>query len=269
GMQLKEIAGWNQVASDWEALLQLEPEGCFAAEVGERCVATTTAINYESRFGWIGMVIVDPAFRRRGIATRMVERAIQYLESVSCRCQKLDATGPGARVYEKMGFTIEYEVQRWFRDPQRAGPVKGVPNLGPLSVEALDSLADLDRSAFGASRLELLRWYCSNSCPSFLAGKEGNPLGYAVGRVGSRAWQMGPLVATETQVAQDLMAGSLAAVGSKPVIGDVVAHNHDAVRLLQSFGFERQRVLYRMFRGKNAWPGKPLQTFCLAGFEYG
>lgn len=281
-MQLKEWAGWNQVPADWEAYLLLEPRGCFVAEVEGKVVASTTNINYQRRFGWIGMVIVDPAWRRRGIATQMVHRAIAYLESVSCPCQKLDATEAGARVYETMGFTVEYQVERWLgRSARLAAESEG--ELAILSRDHLDSLERLDTDAFGALRRPLLEWYCSNTSPRFVlldpsrdrepAGKSDThlfrPQGYLVGRPGSKWWQMGPLVAEDAKAAERLMRRFLSALPEAPIIADVVAHHQEAVRLLEGFGFERQRVLQRMYRGENRWTGRPGPTFCLCGFEYG
>src|SRR5262249_49185807 len=128
GMRLKGEAGWNQCASDWKAYLQIEPDGCFIAELDGRAVGTATAIPYEDRLGWIGMVLVDTDARRKGVGTRLVAETIAYLESVACRCQKLDATEAGALVYEKMGFHIEYEVQRWQRSGKDDSEKRAFPS---------------------------------------------------------------------------------------------------------------------------------------------
>ena len=269
GMLLKDRAGWNQIPQDWKCLLNLEPQGCFAAELEGRCVASATAVNYESRFGWVGMVLVAPDFHRQGIATQMVEHTVDYLQSRGCQCQKLDATYAGTRVYEKMGFTVEYEVQRWIiRLPAKIVKTES-GGLSLLTVDTLDVGTGMDRTAFGASRRELLHWYSSNKAPGFYLQDSQWMAGYILGRPGSGAWQMGPLVASDAGVARNLMTAYLSGIDSGSVIADVVADSKQAVTLLQGLGFEKQRVLYRMFRGENRWPGRPDQIFCLAGFEYG
>src|SRR5207245_1664402 len=80
-MRLKEAAGWNQTEDDWRRMLDLEPEGCFGIEQEGRLVATTTTICYGSRLAWIGMVLTDPEFRGRGLASRLMRRALEYLDS--------------------------------------------------------------------------------------------------------------------------------------------------------------------------------------------
>src|SRR5438045_882532 len=111
-MQLKELARWNQTESDWRRLLRLEPRGCFCARIDGVLTGTTTAITYSSELAWIGMVLVDPEYRRRRIATRLMQAALDYL-SERVATVKLDATPDGQPVYENLGFKVESLVERW------------------------------------------------------------------------------------------------------------------------------------------------------------
>ena len=111
-MRLKEAAGWNQTEADWRRLVKLEPDGCFAAIENDQLVGTTTTTTYEDDLAWIGMVLVDPQHRRRGIATRLIETALAYLDG-KVAVVKLDATAEGEPVYEKFGFKTESLVERW------------------------------------------------------------------------------------------------------------------------------------------------------------
>ena len=77
GMRLKEIAHWNQAETDWELFLSSNSKGCFVAEVDNRVVGTVTTIIYEDRFAWIGMVLVDPEIRNRGIGRALLRQAIE------------------------------------------------------------------------------------------------------------------------------------------------------------------------------------------------
>jgi len=96
-MRLKEAAGWNQTEADWGRLLKLEPNGCFAAVENGQLVGTTTTTTYKEDLAWIGMVLVDPQHRRRGIATLLVETALAYLDG-KVGVIKLDATAEGSPV---------------------------------------------------------------------------------------------------------------------------------------------------------------------------
>src|SRR5919112_5707112 len=87
-MTLKEAASWNQTEDDWLRCLRLEPDGCFGIEADGMVVASTTVIRYGSDLAWIGMVLTRPEFRGRGLARRLMERAIEYAGN---RTIRLDA----------------------------------------------------------------------------------------------------------------------------------------------------------------------------------
>ncbi|MCB1202766.1 MAG: GNAT family N-acetyltransferase, partial [Verrucomicrobiae bacterium] len=54
---------------------------------------TATTTSYASDLAWIGMVLVHPDFRRQGIGTALLERAIRHLrEERRVTCVRLDAT---------------------------------------------------------------------------------------------------------------------------------------------------------------------------------
>src|ERR1044072_2141876 len=110
-MELKEAACWNQTEADWRRLLSLEPNGCFGAVKDGRLVGTTTTTIY-GELAWIGMVLVEPQQRRQGIAAKLMNAAVEYLEG-KVETIKLDATALGQPVYEKFGFEVESEVERW------------------------------------------------------------------------------------------------------------------------------------------------------------
>jgi GNAT superfamily N-acetyltransferase len=270
-MRLKNIARWNQIPADWEGFMELEPEGCLVYEVGDQVVGTATAFDYENRFGWIGMILVDPDFRRRGIATRLMERTIENLESLPCPCQKLDATDMGARVYERIGFQVEYAVERWRRpaDSLSTRLSQDVRDVRQLDSTVVDLISAWDKRSFGSSRKRLLRWYCSNGYPGLLAGDPLSPEGFIIGRPGSNAFHVGPFVAADPDVAGQLLQKYLSPLEGQHLITDIVVPNQAAQEIFRACGFQRHRELLRMYRGPNDFPGKPDQVFSLAGFEFG
>ena len=113
GMRLKEAARWNQTTQDWENVLALEPEGCWVYEVDGVVVGSTTAVLYGQDMAWIGMVLVLPEYRGRGIARELMQHALRYLEERAVHCVKLDATDMGRPLYEQLGFVEELVIERW------------------------------------------------------------------------------------------------------------------------------------------------------------
>src|SRR5205823_4675748 len=80
--QLSAEAGWNQTEHDWRMLLDIAPEGCFGIEADGQVVATTTLVCYEQRLAWIGMVLTKREYRRRGLARRLLNKALAQAEQI-------------------------------------------------------------------------------------------------------------------------------------------------------------------------------------------
>jgi len=111
--RMRAALGWNQRREDWARYLRHAPDGCFLAEWEGQPAGTVTTTSYGEDLAWIGMLLVHPDYRRRGIATALMERALEHLRSRRIRCIKLDATPEGRPVYERLGFRDEWTMQRW------------------------------------------------------------------------------------------------------------------------------------------------------------
>lgn len=265
GMRLKEIAGWNQTVADWERFLSASPEGCFVAEREGLVVGTVATIAYEDRFAWIGMVLVDPEFRGRGIGTRLLDEAVAYLDARRLPTLKLDATPQGKPIYAKRGFLSEYEIERWaLRRPPGNDPAPETQS------EDLTAVFAFDRDVFGASREALLR-SLAGSAPQFtrVVRKGREILGYAFGRYGSRADHLGPWVARDASAASQLLDAFLRCSNRGAVFADCLIANPWARPLLRARGFELSRPLTRMARGPNEHPGRPELVCAALGPEFG
>src|SRR5687767_11181819 len=90
--ELRALAGWNQTIADWERILQLDPSGSVVAGAEGRILGTTAALLHEEGVAWIGMVLVHPEWRKRGIGTALLVRALERLDGLGAGCVKLDAT---------------------------------------------------------------------------------------------------------------------------------------------------------------------------------
>ena len=104
GMRLKEIAGWNQTARDWERFLRRVRKAVSWRRPRGRWSEPLRRLLYEHRFAWIGMVLVDPASRGQGMGTKLLVKAIEHLDTCGIPSIKLDATPQGKPLYEKLGF---------------------------------------------------------------------------------------------------------------------------------------------------------------------
>jgi len=255
-MALSEEAGWNQVAADW--LLMLRLGSGFAVRDGGRVVATALALPYPPVFGWVSMVLVHTPYRRRGLATRLVERATATLTEAGL-LPVLDATPAGAEVYGRMGFRPVGNLQRW----RGTGGAGAAAARGPAVADGVD---ELDRTAFGADRSGILADLDGRPAPVAELAAGGD--GYLLSRAGRTATQLGPLVASDATTAVALLAHGLDAVAGAVVV-DVPEQATGVAAHLAGRGFAPERPFVRLALGRDAIAGTPELVHAIAGPELG
>lgn len=258
-------AGWNQNADDWRVFLDLGRS--FAVDAPDGTLAATAAtLPYPGGFGWISMVLVGGAWRRRGIATRLLQRSIESLQGAGM-VPVLDATPAGREVYRPLGFRDGWPLTRWRRKVDAAaGHVPGVRAVEPRDWR---SVLALDSDAFGGDRGPLLERLRVRSREFACVAETGGRLhGFLLGRPGRIATQFGPIVAADESTAIALAAYAHARL-SAPVIIDVLDEHVEFGRWLASHGFEKERPYTRMTLGRDHTVGDPRRCVAIAGPELG
>lgn len=249
-LSLCRASGWNQLREDWQRLLDYDPTGCFVATCDERLAGTVTTTRYGRDLGWIGMMLVEPGFRRLGIATALIRHSVEYLQSNAVRCIKLDATPDGELVYRNLGFECEWRFHRWSRQKLVARTQTNQPNP---SSHLPDQAVKLDRSAFGADRSVFLNVLGE---ASFIYVTRD---GYGMLRPGFLASYLGPVCALTPTVAESITT-ELCQLTDHPVFWDIPTPNSKAIRIARSLGFSPIRDLTRMsLAGKRSSPNLRLQ----------
>ena len=270
GMALSRAANWNQNEADWRMMLRLgKGFGLSAADGG--LVASIVLLPYEQAFAWMSMVLVSPGHRRLGYASRMLRRALAYLQSRRLSAV-LDATPAGHEVYVQEGLRDTWGFQRYSLPEPR--PVPGAQEFAGLRLRRCNAgdwpqILALDLPAFGASREPLLRALAARLPEAALVAERGSTIcGYLLGREGREAQQLGPLIATDLPAAQALLGQALARVRA-PLYMDIV-DRHAGLRdwALQQ-GFSVQRPFTRMVHGAECAPGNNETVMLVAGPELG
>ena len=243
---LSSTAGWNQRLADWRMLLQLAPAGSFAAVAGDRIIGTAIGIDYGT-FGWIAMMLVDPAWRGRGLGARLLEEAIGAVPpEVPIR---LDATPLGRPLYQRYGFEDEAQLTRHVAEPSiDSTSGGGTHRVRRLTAADLPAVIKRDDRIFGAHRRLLLEWTLEGAGRyAQVIDTDAGPQ-YCFGRPGRLFDQIGPVVAADDDSARALVSASLPAADGKAVVIDAFDRHTGFTEWLKSRGFVASRPLFRMRR---------------------
>ena len=255
GLVLSTEAGWNQNEADWRFFLS--KGGVFGMRDGARLVATAALLPYSAGNAWISMVLVTADFRRRGIATKLVDACLDVAARRGLTTW-LDATPAGASVYGPLGFTPTLQLRRLrLTKPQEAKAARQ-PSAGNL-----EALIVRDASAMGFDRSTLLSEFAARSGSRVVSGAQA----MALIRDGRTARHIGPLLADRTDQALALIDAIVSSETGPWLIDAVHSHDEFLNGLVRS-GWNIERPFQRMRFGRATVAPAQL-PFAVAGPEFG
>jgi ribosomal protein S18 acetylase RimI-like enzyme len=266
---LSDAEGWNQTETDWKLLVNNSQNICLLAESGRKVIGTATAMNYSGEVAWIGMVLVEKAYRGRGIGKMLLSNLLNRLNSF--KSVKLDATPAGQPLYEKLGFKNEYHIHRMTTPSMNnAQPFLSGITPEPVLISDIPEITVLDASIFGVERITLVSSLINeNPENSWCIKRNGRITAFALGRQGRKYHQIGPVFASSLMETIILISQTLLKLAGKPLVLDVSTEKVELINWLNSIGFVRQRDFVRMYLNENLCPGKPENQFLICGPEFG
>jgi GNAT superfamily N-acetyltransferase len=256
GLVLSTEARWNQNEDDWRFFLS---KGLVfgVRDDAARLIATAALLPYAAGNAWISMVLVTESWRRRGIATKLVDACLSTAKQMGLTSW-LDATPAGATVYGPLGFSPTLQLRRMRLATPGAWAAAS-------SLEACDpaALVARDLHVMGFARNPLLLEFASRAGSRVV--KSGNAM--ALIRDGRTARHIGPLFA---ETPDEALALVQAIVRSEqgPLLLDAVHSQTKFIDGLNGTGWNIERPFQRMRFG-----GATVQTdelpFAVAGPEFG
>jgi GNAT superfamily N-acetyltransferase len=276
-MELKNALGWNQTPEDWRRFLLLSPQGSFKALRGKELVGTAVAYIFD-RVCWIGMLIVKEGCRHQGLGRELFRRCLDYSARQECGLVLLDATREGVSLYGSLGFRPEFLVGMSLG---RIGAGTVPPAMHPdssirrIDPEDLDAIVSLEASAQGAVRRELLDLLLrQNPGRGFVCfDRQGKPDGFVLYRPGFHSHQVGPMIAANDGVAEDLLRAAfsdLLGTGGEAAVALTVPVNNSGMReTLRKWGLSVEPRLTRMSKGRKRLQAREEMVYALSGPEKG
>jgi ribosomal protein S18 acetylase RimI-like enzyme len=258
------IEGWNPGTHDARCFRAADPDGFFVGVLRGEPVGSISAVAYDAHFGFIGLYIVKPEFRGKGLGLRIWQHGIAYLGERNIGLDGVVAQQPN---YRKSGFALAYRNIR-FQGIAEAG-IAGSAALLDAHALPLDQLSAYDRRFFPASRDSFLReWIGQPDAVALADVVDGQMRGFGVLRRCREGRKLGPLFADDAQIAERLFTALVARCPGETVTLDVPEPNPAAVALAVRHRMTSVFETARMYT-KEA-PDIPLaQVFGVTSFELG
>ena len=259
---LSAALNWPYRIEDWQLALELGHG--IAVEAEGHLVATALWWSYEDQFATCGMIIVNPAWQRRGIGAAVMD---ELLRQSAGRTMLLCSTREGRRLYETLGFLPFGQVHQ-HQAVLLDRPAESTADA-TRRFEASDwgALCEVDRLATGMGRERLLRaLVASSECR--VIEQQGAVSGYAMLRRWGRGYVIGPVAARSVTDARALIAAHLASQVGRFVRIDVTA----ACGLsgwLEQIGLTRVDEVTLMVRGQRPATDAHTSLFALANQSFG
>jgi hypothetical protein len=238
--------GWNPGTDDAGPFHAADPQGFLAACRAGEAVGSISVVRYGRDYGFLGLYIVKPAERGRGIGRRLWEQGMRHLER---RVVGLDGVVEQQANYARSGFATAHRTVR------HGGHLPVTEDrlddrIREISPEDAGAVIAYDRHLFPAPRETFLRqWLDPKGRRGFAFVDGGRITGYSVIRRCREGYKIGPLFAEDYAVAEALVRAAARAAGGEVVFMDVPEPNILAARLMAEFGLSPVFETARMYRG--------------------
>jgi len=144
---LSSAQGFRDRTGFFELVLRTSTCRALAGVVDGRLIATGVA-TANGPVGWLGGIVVDAEFRRRGLGRAVTEELCRGLRAAGCVTISLESTDAGRPLYEEMGFRLATNYHQLQADHLPIPPVLPdgavVRRLAPADWPAI---FELDRLA--------------------------------------------------------------------------------------------------------------------------
>jgi GNAT superfamily N-acetyltransferase len=256
--------GWNPGLNDAQCFYAIDSNGFFMGELDGRMIASGSAPIYDDQFAFIGLYIVEPAYRGQGYGLALTKAMFDY---VGDRNAGLDGVEAMAERYARLGLRRAHRSVRYAFTPKATKTVAA--EIVPLTTIPFAELAAYDRRHFFARRDNFLKAWIAQPQAVALGFVDANCLkGYGVLRKCRSGYKIGPLFAEGPEIAESLFDALCNHAVGAPVSIDIPEPNQAGNALAVRNEMQSNFACERMYlRGD---PGLSLDNiFGITSFEAG
>lgn len=251
--------GWNPGIDDAAAFFAADPKGFFIAEdASGEILAAISVVNHSDEFAFLGLYIVRPEQRGKGIGLGLWQHALRHAGG---RTVGLDGVEAQQQNYAVSGFALAGSTTRF------SGAIDGkadseIRKAGPQDVLWM---IEKEATASGATKPKYLTaWFAPTATRVSLVLKETSA--FCTVRQCRSGFKIGPLLAKTSEDAHRLIAHA-GSVFEGPAMLDVPESSSALQALCQNLQLEAGFKTARMYRGPFATRSHP--CFAVTSLELG
>jgi len=258
--------GWNPGFDDARAFQAADPSGFFMGWRGAEPAAAISVVAYDPGFAFLGLYIVRPDFRGRGLGLALWREALARRPA---KIVGLDGVVAQQANYARSGFRLAHRNIRFGGPAPAVASGAGVLDLKPARTLPFDRIAAYDRRCFPAPRAAFLSlWLSPLAGAAIAAERDGHVVGFGAIRACQKGYKIGPLFADDDAVAEEIFLALATRARGETLYLDVPEPNAKALRLAERYGLAPAFETARMYTGDPP-PIDLARVFGVTTFELG
>ncbi|HEF1902107.1 MULTISPECIES: GNAT family N-acetyltransferase [Bacillus] len=267
-VSLSSYIGWDYNREEVETIFN---SGIVYGVWNERkeLIASAAIILYGEALASIGMVIVHPDYKGRGIGKMITDSCIKSV--LAHTPIMLIATDEGKPLYEKLGFREVSYVSKYICNSYNANNycIENEDYMMNYEECDLEKIIKIDENAFGTNRKVFLkkRIMQSEQC-NVVKDKEQNVLGYGLSIQTLENKIIGPVVAKNNAMAMRIVH-DLARGHNGKLRMDVPEGKNDFMKELEIAGFKKVNTPPIMMKNSNRLLKRNGELYSIAAQIFG
>lgn len=213
---------------------------------------------YPPSTGWIGFLIVEEKYRKKGIGRILFSKAIDHLLEIGCKEILLDAVPDAASLYENFHFS---RIERSLRLKIPTTTILESLISSPRSIRVekvhINGIGKFDQSIFGAERNKIFLTMLKNpKSDGAIFIQDRKVAGFGFIRFTRSSFSIGPLVANSSITALDIISkliqiGALHCKKCEMILIGVTESSSIPLHFFYRLGFKEYNYSIRMRYGAN------------------
>lgn len=256
--------GWNPGLNDHQCFYVSDPGGFFAGRINNQIISVGSAVNYGAEYSFLGLYIVDPKFRSRGLGMPITQTLLSHIGD---RNAGIDGVVEMVDKYKEIGFHLAHNNARYAC--QGAKQSKIDERIVDANTIPFDLITTYDFLHFRAPRAEFLQCWINqpNSIAKIYLINE-QVFGFITLRKCRHGYKVGPLFAENYSIAESLFRFALDHAGDEMIYLDIPVPNMNAIKLTEVFKMQQVFATARMYLHED--PKLPLEKiYGITSFELG